>query len=105
MQMLDPREIWLFGSRARGRHAPDSDFAVLVVTRAEAGEAGSDDDPAYAPIEGLGVGCDIIPCSADPCSADAFDTERHDPTSMRWVVIQTGWKLCERAAQHFSSSP
>ncbi len=63
VQALDPCEIWLFGSRAKGRHAPDSDFDLLVVTRAESGEAGSDDDAAYAPIKGLGVGCDIIPCS------------------------------------------
>jgi hypothetical protein len=28
---LDPDEIWLFGSRARGDHRPDSDIDLLVV--------------------------------------------------------------------------
>jgi uncharacterized protein len=28
---LDPEEIWLFGSRARGDHRPDSDIDLLVV--------------------------------------------------------------------------
>jgi predicted nucleotidyltransferase len=29
--VLDPDEIWLFGSRGRGTHAPDSDWDLLVV--------------------------------------------------------------------------
>jgi predicted nucleotidyltransferase len=29
--MLHPEEIWLFGSRARGDHRPDSDWDLLVV--------------------------------------------------------------------------
>jgi uncharacterized protein len=28
---LDPEEVWLFGSRARGDHRPDSDIDLLVV--------------------------------------------------------------------------
>ncbi len=28
---LDPEEIWLFGSRARGDHRPDSDIDLLLV--------------------------------------------------------------------------
>ena len=93
VQALDPREIWLFGSRAANRNAPDSDFDLLVVTRAESEEAASDYDAAYAPVKGLGVGCDII-----PCGVDEFETERHDPTSLCWAVTHTGRKLYERAA-------
>lgn len=92
VQALDPREIWLFGSRAVGRHAPDSDFDLLVVMRAEAGDASDDYDLAYAPLKGLGVGCDVI-----PCRADEFDVERRDPTSLCWIVTYTGKKLYDRA--------
>jgi hypothetical protein len=28
---LDPEEVWLFGSRARGDHRPDSDLDLLAV--------------------------------------------------------------------------
>jgi uncharacterized protein len=89
---LDPQEIWLFGSRAEGRNAPDSDFDLLVVTKVEDGQAGFDFDAVYAPIKGLGVGCDVV-----PCRADEFGEERGDPTSLCWLVTHTGKKLYDRA--------
>src|ERR1700730_11172128 len=92
VRALDPQEIWLFGSRAEGRNAPDSDFDLLIVTKMEDGEAGFDIDVVYAPIKGLGVGCDVI-----PCRADEFDEERSDPTSLCWLVTHTGKKLYDRA--------
>jgi predicted nucleotidyltransferase len=92
---LDPNEVWLFGSRAQGVHQPDSDFDLLVVTAPGDGEAGFDYDRVYAPIRGLGVGCDVV-----PCRADEFAVERTDPTSLCWRVVQTGWRLYERGAPH-----
>jgi hypothetical protein len=56
--------IYLFGTRARGDHRPDSDFDLLIVTKDADGEAGFNYDRAYAPICGLGVGCDVVPCPA-----------------------------------------
>jgi uncharacterized protein len=88
---LDPVEIWLFGSRAEGLHSPDSDFDILVVTKMEDGKAGSDYDRAYAPVRGLGVGCDIIPCRADD-----FAVACGDPTSLCSRVVQTGKRIYER---------
>lgn len=38
LEALRPEEIWLFGSRARGTHGPDSDWDLLVVIP-------DDDDP------------------------------------------------------------
>jgi uncharacterized protein len=90
---LDPDEVWLFGSRAERRNAPDSDFDLFVVTRVSDGDAGFDYNVVYAPIRGLGVGCDVV-----PCRADEFEDERNDPTSLCWHVIHTGQKLYERAA-------
>lgn len=92
---LDPIEIWLFGSRARGTHRPDSDFDLFVVTALEDGDAGFDYDRAYAPIRGLGVGCEVV-----PCRADEFAVERTDPTSLCWRVVNTGRRLYERGPPH-----
>ena len=39
---LHPIDIWLFGSRARGDHRPDSDWDVLVVLADDAPEELSD---------------------------------------------------------------
>jgi predicted nucleotidyltransferase len=72
---LDPEQIWLFGSRAEGRHRPDSDFDLFVVTRTNSGDSGHDYDAVCAPILGLGVGCDVVPCRADD-----FATARNDRT-------------------------
>jgi predicted nucleotidyltransferase len=93
VRALDPREICLFGSRAEGRHAPDSDFDLLVVTKVEDGRSACDFNAVYAPIKGLGVGCDVV-----PCRADYFDMERNDPTSLCWRVVRDGKQLYECAA-------
>jgi hypothetical protein len=90
---LDPEEIWLFGSRAERRNAPDSDFDLLVVTKVADGAAGFDYDGVYAPVKGLGVGCDVVPCRADD-----FEEVRSDPMSLCWHVVQTGKKHYERPA-------
>jgi uncharacterized protein len=58
---LDPNEVWLFGSRAERRNAPDSDFDLFAVTKVSDGDAGFDYDVVYAPVRGLGVGCDVVP--------------------------------------------
>lgn len=92
---LDPDEVWLFGSRAEGVHQPDSDFDLLVITAPRDGDAGFDYDRVYAPIRGLGVGCDVV-----PCRADEFAVERADPTSLCWRVVQTGRRLYERRSSH-----
>lgn len=39
IEVLDPEEVWLFGSRARGTHGPDSDWDLMVVVPDEAPES------------------------------------------------------------------
>ncbi len=48
--------------RARGDARPESDFDLLVVLDDATPEVDATDDAAYAPVRGMGVGCDIIPC-------------------------------------------
>jgi predicted nucleotidyltransferase len=90
---LDPEQVWLFGSRAEGRSAPDSDFDLLVVTKVEDGDAGFDYDAVYAPIKGIGVGCDVV-----PCRIDEFEEERKDPTSLCWQIVHSAKLLYERCS-------
>jgi predicted nucleotidyltransferase len=91
VDQLDPQAIWLFGSRARNTHRPDSDFDLLVVTRVEDGELGYDYDRAYAPALGTGIGCDIIPCRLDD-----FEREAAAATGLVREVLDTGSPLYER---------
>jgi uncharacterized protein len=68
VEALDPQAIWLFGSRARGDHRPDSDFDLLVVAKEGQwfGDAKSDGyREVYAPTSDTGVGCDVVPCDAE----------------------------------------
>jgi len=92
---LDPAEIWLFGSRVDDRYSPDSDFDLLVVTN---DEVGADYDRAYAPLRGLGVGCDVI-----PITAAEFVSERSDPTSLCHRVVNTGRRIYERETRRVLS--
>jgi uncharacterized protein len=63
VEALDPQAIWLFGSRARGDHRPDSDFDLLVVAK-ENGWFGSNDYvKAFRATADLGVDCEVVPCS------------------------------------------
>jgi len=74
---LNPVQVWLFGSRARGDHQPDSDFDLLVVTRPEDGENGRDFGCVRRPLLGSGVGCDVVPVRLDD-----FTAEMDSPVSM-----------------------
>lgn len=87
-EALEPLSIWLFGSRARGDHRPDSDFDLLVVTRVEDGEAGHDYERAYAPVCGSGIGCDVVPIRIDD-----FVDEMDDPLSMFADIARNGIKV------------
>ena len=88
---LRPLRIYLFGSRAEGRAAPESDFDLVVVFDDDASDA--DYESAYAPLLGLGIGCDVI-----PCRWSEFQEVLADPTnpwSSTWAAAR---KVYERAA-------
>jgi HEPN domain-containing protein len=57
---LNPAAVYLFGSRARGDHLPDSDFDLLVVTEQPIGY-----DDAYRPLLGRALPCDVVPVTVD----------------------------------------
>jgi uncharacterized protein len=81
---LDPQAIWLFGSRARGDHRPDSDFDLLVVAR-EGQDWGDDFERVYEPTMGTGVGCDVV-----PYYSEVFGAAKGLNTSFATHVVSEG---------------
>lgn len=92
---LRPEAIYLFGSRARADHRPESDYDLLVVTRSDDGEAAYDYERAYRPLAGLGVGCDIV-----PCPKHEFEAEKGARTGLVARVIREGKLIYERSETH-----
>jgi uncharacterized protein len=87
---IDPGSIWLFGSRARGDARPDSDFDLLVVGKPGA-DLGSDDyERVDRPLNGLGIGCDVVPCAAED-----FEEGLQLDTSFVARVVAEGRKIYE----------
>ena len=87
---LDPQAIWLFGSRARGDHRPDSDFDFLVVSKPD-GKFGSDDyRKVLRPTLDTGIDCEVVPCA----KVD-FDEAATLHTSFVAQIVKSGRLLYE----------
>lgn len=75
---LDPDEIWLFGSRARGDHRPDSDIDLLVVL------------PDGLPAERCTLRAVRQPLLGGGAPVDVFPVARHafatDPAALGGLV-------------------
>jgi hypothetical protein len=88
---LRPFRIYLFGSRAEGRARPDSDFDLVVVFDDRAPNCDADYEAVYAPLLGLGVGCDVI-----PCRWSEFQEVLADPTNPWQRVWASAQRVYER---------
>jgi predicted nucleotidyltransferase len=87
---IDPGAILLFGSRARGDARPDSDFDLLVVGKPGA-DLGSDEyERVDRPLTGLGIGCDVVPCTAED-----FEEGLSINTSFVTWIVGEGRKVYE----------
>jgi hypothetical protein len=60
VEVLHPRAIILFGSRARGTNRTESDYDLLVIS-----DRLLDYDQVYQPVAGRGLHCDVVPCTVD----------------------------------------
>ena len=90
---LDPLEIWLFGSRAKGLERPDSDWDLLLVIpddRADAIE--SDIHLAYRLRRATEADADVVACSATDFRLDA-----DVPNTLGYEVARTGRRVYRRA--------
>jgi predicted nucleotidyltransferase len=86
-----PKQIWLFGSRARGEAQPSSDWDLFAVV------------PDHVPAEQLGplaswrlrketrTRADVV-----PCHLSGFQEDRDTPNTMAYEVARAGILLYER---------
>jgi predicted nucleotidyltransferase len=91
VEVMNPLEVWLFGSRAEGRARPTSDYDLLVVM--PDGTSEHDLDPVRAWRLGweVRVTADII-----PCTRSEFDEEKHELDSLPRAATLRGRKIYER---------
>ena len=90
---FDPQCVWLFGSRARGTHRPDSDFDLLFVAKPGGCFGSNDYEKLVGPLVGLGVDCDVVPCSAED-----FEEARDIKTTLVAQVLAHGRRLYDSKA-------
>jgi len=84
-----PREIWLFGSRARGTAVPDSDWDLLVVVPDELAPVGFDDPMAVWRVkQGTGVRADVL-----ACRASEFDEDRGTHNTIAYDAAVEGVRV------------
>jgi predicted nucleotidyltransferase len=84
-----PREIWLFGSRARGTAAADSDWDLLVVVPDELAPVGFDDPMTVWNVkQGTGVRADVL-----VCRASEFDEDRGTHNTIAYDAAVEGVRL------------
>ena len=79
---VDPSAIWLFGSRAWGDARPDSDFDLLVVGKPSANLGWYDYEKVDRPLNGLGIGCDVVPCAVE----DFEEALSLNTSFVAWIV-------------------
>jgi predicted nucleotidyltransferase len=91
VEAFDPEAIYLFGSRARGDATPHSDFDLMMITASEEDLDEDDLTKAYAPVQGLGIACEVI-----PCSRQAFEREKRARTGICRTVAREGRLIYER---------
>jgi predicted nucleotidyltransferase len=84
-----PREVWLFGSRARGTAEIDSDWDLLVVIPDELAPDGFDDPMAVWNVkQGTGVRADVL-----VCRASEFDEDRGTHNTVAYDAAAEGVRL------------
>jgi hypothetical protein len=85
---LRPRAVWLFGSRARNDHRPDSDFDLLVVLPDGLEPAAYAPSTAAAPLVACGLPFDVA-----ACSWSIFEAQRRMPGSFVARITAEGRPL------------
>lgn len=84
-----PREIWLFGSRARGTAVRDSDWDFLVVVPDDLAAVGFDDPMTVWKVkQGTGVRADVL-----VCRASEFDEDRGTHNTIAYDAAVEGVRI------------
>lgn len=84
-----PREVWLFGSRARGTASHDSDWDLLVVVPDDLAADGFDDPmTVWSVKQGTGVRADVL-----VCRASEFDEDRGTHNTIAYDAAVEGVRI------------
>lgn len=85
---LQAEEIWIFGSRARGDHHPDSDWDILVVTRDDAPESILDPINVYNLRRRSKLKCDLLAVTKSD-----FEDAQDSVTTLSYIVKREGIRI------------
>lgn len=82
---LDPLKIYLFGSRARGDHVPESDYDLLLVVSNSEEPMYKRCQKAFELLYGLGVSKDLV-----LLTQGSFDEQATVPSTLPATVLREG---------------
>jgi len=80
-----PERIYLFGSRARGDAAPDSDYDLLLVVPDDAPHEHTRSRLAYERLWETGTAADVLVWRRTP-----FESRLHLPASLPATILREG---------------
>lgn len=80
-----PERIYLFGSKARGDHGPDSDFDLLLVVPDTASDERKRSRLAYEQLWGTGTAADVL-----VWTKERFDGRSHLRASLPGTILREG---------------
>ncbi len=85
VEAFEPRRIYLFGSKARGDHDPDSDYDLMMIV-SETSEAGYRlSQRAHSLLWGLGTSADVL-----VWTREAFDSRLDLRASLPATIVREG---------------
>jgi predicted nucleotidyltransferase len=91
VEVMNPLEVWLFGSRVDGRARATSDYDLLVVMPDGTPEAELD------PVRAWRLGWDVrVTADIVPCTRSEFDEEKDEIDSLPRAAMLRGRKIYER---------
>jgi uncharacterized protein len=86
VEVLDPEEVWLFGSRARQTHGPDSDWDLMAVLPDAAPDYKLDLAAVWSDLRELRrLRVEVIPIRRSD-----FEEDRHTPGELAEAVAREG---------------
>jgi predicted nucleotidyltransferase len=91
LEAYHPLQIWLFGSRARGTHRPDSDWDLLAVV-----DDGTPDDALTPWSVWRTLGLERVAADVVLVPRSEFEEDRDTPNTLVWPVSREGMLLYER---------
>jgi predicted nucleotidyltransferase len=92
VEVLDPEEVWLFGSRARQTHGPDSDWDLLAILPDAAPDRQLDLPAVWSDLRELRrMRIEVIPIRRRD-----FEEDRHTRGELAEAVAREGLVVYER---------